>query len=217
MVQFQTFLKTEKGIDTIPLAPFFGNRFNILFHNAAGTYFLEEELKEFFERVLKENKLLSAVHQDLQVPTYLAACRAFGMVDKLITGPLWRIIAKEGHVLDMNVEYQKLKDCYKSWAVDASEFMKGDAVIFGDKVNINKDEIFECLFLSRDKDFDEMTKQCLEVIFSGSKVVTERLLGAHLDGGALSAKANDPQFRNETKSVAKSDVAPERDFGMLDF
>ena len=45
MIHFKTFLEQERNVHEIPLAPFFGNRFNILFHNAAGTYYLEEHLK----------------------------------------------------------------------------------------------------------------------------------------------------------------------------
>ena len=45
MIDFATFPMIESGLDCVPLAPFFGNRFNILFYNAAGTYCLEDELK----------------------------------------------------------------------------------------------------------------------------------------------------------------------------
>ena len=217
MVDFLTFLKTERGIDQVPLAPFLGNRFNILFYNAAGTYFLESDLKVFFDGVWKDNKLLSAVHQDLQVSSYMAACRALGMIDKLVTGPLWRSISKEGHVLDMNIEYQKLHDLFLSWGSDASPFMKGDVSIFGNNVEIHKDKIFDYVFSPRDEVFEDLTKQCLEVIFSGFLVVTKRLLGDHLKGGSLWQKGGDESFREETKSVGKSNVSAQRDFGMLDY
>ena len=42
----------ERVVDHVPLAPFLGNRFNVLFYNA-GTYFLEDHLKVFFLRELK--------------------------------------------------------------------------------------------------------------------------------------------------------------------
>ena len=46
--QFRSFLKT-KGIDHVPLAPFKGNRFNILFHNASGVSYLFDHLVELLE------------------------------------------------------------------------------------------------------------------------------------------------------------------------
>ena len=39
----------------------------MLFYYAVGTYFLKDSLKILFERVRKENQLLSAVYHDLQV------------------------------------------------------------------------------------------------------------------------------------------------------
>ena len=51
MVQFSTFMKHERGEEPIPLAPFLGSRFNILFYSGAGAYFLEDHLKVFFDRV----------------------------------------------------------------------------------------------------------------------------------------------------------------------
>ena len=168
MMQFQSFLMNETNVTNIPLALFFGNRFNILFYNAAGTFFLEKHLKVFFERYYKENKLLSAVHDDLQIPSFMAACRALGMIDKLVTGPLWRMIAKEGHILDMNTHYQRLFDCFTSWGNNASEFMTGNIYIFGEEVKLhNDDEIFKSLFEPKGKELDELTRQCLEVIFVG--------------------------------------------------
>ena len=48
MVDFATFLKTERALDHVPLAPFFGNRFNIFFYNAASTYFSGRSFEMFF-------------------------------------------------------------------------------------------------------------------------------------------------------------------------
>ena len=219
MVDFATFLKTERGLDHVPLAPFFGNRFNILFYNAAGTYFLEDHLKVFFERVRNENKLLSAVYYDLEVPSFMAACRALGMIDKLITGPLWRCIADEGHILDMSSQYQRLYDCFLLWSADASQFINGEVNIFGNEVKVHKDEVFEYLFLSGSEEFDELTKQCLELIFNGFLSVTKRLLKDHLkeEDGMLWEKQSNEEFREETKSMKKTNVCEERDFGMLDY
>ena len=68
MAQFATFIKqkqTETETVLIPLAPFIGNCFNILFYNGAGCYYLFDHLNEFFDVVKGENKLLSAVFHDL--------------------------------------------------------------------------------------------------------------------------------------------------------
>ena len=35
------------------------------------------------------NRLLQAVLSDLSVPKYIAGCKALGIIDKIVTGPLW--------------------------------------------------------------------------------------------------------------------------------
>ena len=47
---FRTFLK-EHNVDKIPLAHFVGNRFNVLFYDAAGIYYLRELMLRFIESV----------------------------------------------------------------------------------------------------------------------------------------------------------------------
>ena len=54
----------SKGVDYLPLATFRGNRLNILFHNAAGVFFLQDHLASFFEEYSTENSLLEAVAAD---------------------------------------------------------------------------------------------------------------------------------------------------------
>jgi len=103
----------------------------------------------------------------------------------------------------MNKYYQQLLECFKSWAMDATDFLKGNISVFGDDVAFSKDDIFAYLFAPRGNDCDSMRKQCLEIIFSGLSVVTERLLQDHLSGGILYNKLDDDCFVEETKSVSK--------------
>ena len=52
---------------SVPLKPFLGNRFNILFVNGLGVYCLYDKLLNFFKRIECNNKLLDAVYWDLEV------------------------------------------------------------------------------------------------------------------------------------------------------
>lgn len=50
-----------------------------------------------------KNQLLKAVSADLAVPEHLAGCKALGIINKVITGPLWRVLEdKDITILDMN-------------------------------------------------------------------------------------------------------------------
>ena len=119
---FYTFLCEEVGFSNVPFIPFKGNRFNVLFCNGGILYFLYNHLKHFFESVKDENKLLKAVHSDLQIKFYLCGCRALGLINKFVTGPLWRLLEFGIHILDMNKHYQKMSSLIFDLSVDAKEF-----------------------------------------------------------------------------------------------
>jgi E1A/CREB-binding protein len=69
--QFRTYLRS-RGIEKIPLAAFRGNRFNILFYDAAGIYFLKQHMFLYLTTSHGSlNQLLQAVLLDLQVPNTL--------------------------------------------------------------------------------------------------------------------------------------------------
>ena len=62
-----------------------------------------------------ENKLLKAVHSDLQIEPYLCGCRALGLINKSVTGPLWRFLESGIHILDMNKQYQKMSSLFLTY------------------------------------------------------------------------------------------------------
>ena len=92
-IYFAQYLRDE-GVNSMPLASFQGNRFNIIFYDAAGIYFLHEKLKVFLESYGAKNQLLTAVLADLYEPVFRAGCKALGLINKFITGPLWRILER---------------------------------------------------------------------------------------------------------------------------
>ena len=86
------------GFHALPLERFRGNRFNILFSNAARVYFLAPYVQEYLQGG-HQNRLLQSVKHDINVPEYLAGCKALGLVSELITKPLWGLIEnKNVHV-----------------------------------------------------------------------------------------------------------------------
>lgn len=58
-------------------------------------FYHRNHIKEFIEVYFNKedrNRLVSSVYNYVNNPVYLAGCRALGIIDKLLTGPLWRII-----------------------------------------------------------------------------------------------------------------------------
>ena len=79
------------------------------FYLVGCVYHLHNNITEFLSKVHgTPNKLLKAVHADVGVPVYIVGCRVLGLLNKLITAPLWRITEKEGHILDLCQTYTLL-------------------------------------------------------------------------------------------------------------
>ena len=107
-LQFSSYLK-RKGLAKNPLIHFRGNRFNA---NGARVYYLRDQISDFLQNVWgTPNRLLKAVLEDILIDNYMAGCKALGIIDKLITGPLWRLLElEETHILDIPEQYKKLQN-----------------------------------------------------------------------------------------------------------
>ena len=209
---FTTFLKSN-DVTRNPLAPFRGNRFNILFYDAGVVFYLSPLIKKFLLEVWQTpNKLLRAVLADVQVPEFLAGCKALGLVNKIITGPLWRIIeSKDESILDMNGRYRHLLKCLEAWAIDASTVVSCEAILFDD-FPPTSDAITKAL--ATPSVLDSTVEEILQVVFNSLTALVNRLLVDHLPGGVLDSPSE--ELHRETKSVPNSNTVSERDFAKLD-
>ena len=58
------------------------------------------------------NQLLRAVYSDIQVPEFLAGCRALGLINKKVTGLLQRVFeSSDISITEINDIYQSLVSC----------------------------------------------------------------------------------------------------------
>ena len=130
---FTAFLKSN-GVCRNPLASFRGNRFNIVFYDAGALFYIAPLVQQFFKEVWQTpNQLLKAVLADLSVHEYVAGCKALGIINKAVTGPLWRVLeCKEITILDMNQRFKTLLSCLNEWSGNASAVIAGEAVVFDD-------------------------------------------------------------------------------------
>ena len=193
---------------------FIGNRFNILFYNAAALYFHSDSIKNFLKSWPNPNNLLRAVLEDISNDLFLAECRALGIVDKIITGPLWRVIEKTKSILEMNPVLFKLKMKLSDFCKDASPVMSGSHVFdeFGGEVHDN--EVYQKLFEQTNEEFDIMTQQALEVIFHALLIILERQCTEQLPGGKYWCPED--SIVSSSKNVPTTNKASESDFAILD-
>ena len=212
MVTFEFFME-EQDICRLPIYQFLGNCFNIVFLNGAGIYYLFDYLVDFFNKIELDNKLLLAVHWDLKVLAYKVDCRALGLIEKQITGPLWRIMEKEKCVLNMLNHYQDLLFYFKKWVEDCSSFLINNETFCGGSF-ISEDKCFDSLNVQVSDEEQKMVKQCLEIIFGGFVIVSRRMLHSHLKEVVFATITE--ELKNEASSVSTKNAAAERDFAKLD-
>ena len=213
-VQFRAYLQT-KSVDKIPLAAFRGNRFNILLYDAAGVYSLKTHMLNYLTTAHGSlNLLLQAVLSNLQVPQYIAGCKALGIVDKLVTGPLWRHLRlSTTSVLNMSDVYTAMKEKFEEWGNNAQAVMEGCGHLL--REHENEDEVTKML-LTLTKN-DSMVQELLQLLFKSFVQTVQWLLIDYLPGGAYhSISDSDAAVIEETKSVPTTNVSPERDFSALD-
>lgn len=209
---FTAFLKSN-GVSQNPLASFRGNRFNIVFYDAGALFYIAPLVQKFFKEVWQTpNQLLKAVSADLSVREYVAGCKALGIINKVITGPLWRVLeCKDITILDMNQRFQTLVSCLNNWSVDATSVISGEAVIFDD-FPPSIDSIHASLFAP--SEYDAIVEEILCVLFSAFSSLLMRLVEDHLPGGRYDNI--DETLREESRSVPKTNTISERDFAQLD-
>jgi E1A/CREB-binding protein len=205
----------KEGVYKIPLAQFVGNRFNIIFYDAAGVYYLHDHMAAFIEKVhgKEANRLLQAVLADLKNPANIAGCRALGIIDKLVTGPLWRKLQESSaSVLHMSSVYSRAKNKFDVWSANSSCLLEGrDCLEDG---CIHEDNVWKAL-IEPSESTDVMTQELLQLLFGAFSKTTQRLLLDHLPGGMYNS-ITDSSLIEETVSVPTTNVAPERDFAVLD-
>lgn len=121
----------ENGLHSVPLQPFHGNRFNILFESSASLFFLHKHITQFLEGNQSNNLLKSVLH-DIQIPEFVAGVKALGLISRHLTGPLWSLLEnKDLHILDMNEKYLQLVIFLSDETNNIESFMAGNNLLWG--------------------------------------------------------------------------------------
>lgn len=211
-LQFSAYLK-RKGISKNPLIHFRGNRFNVIFANGARIYYLHHHISDFLKSWGTPNRLLQAVMEDINNPINIAGSKALGLIDKHITGPLWRLLESDIHVLDIPQHYLKLKNFFERCTEESiNQFMTGENIPFNSDL-VKKDNIWDALVSS--SNYDTVTRQMLLSIFKAFELLLNRIL-ADLHPVITAEKGSKPTVRQATACVPATNTISERDFAKLD-
>jgi len=105
-----------------------------------------------------------------------------GIIDKFLTGPLWRIIENVEHILDLNDTWLVFINSIELLSKDASELIDGK--IFYPEFT-KKDEVFNCLFNVENKELNILTIEALQIILINFLIIIEIQLSDCLPDGIL--------------------------------
>ncbi|CAC5388507.1 unnamed protein product [Mytilus coruscus] len=143
----------------------------------------------------------------------VAECKVLPLMSKIVTGPLWRLIEENNHVLEMNFYYEMLLDFFNANSKDATSFINCETFPFGEHL-INKDKYFDCLKVSNNL-VDTLAVQVAQTLFLSFYKLLKVAMQQQLPGGLFYEPS--PELTSETLSVLPHNKIPERAFGMLDF
>jgi hypothetical protein len=200
-----------KGINLPNFAPLKGNRFNIIFFNAEITYVCRSYLIEFLETIA-ENRLHKAVLDDLKEPIFLSEVKVLALIGKLITGPLWRLLESDVHVLDLNGYFRKLTQWLDATANDPTDFVAGESMPF-DRSLLHNDVVFQ-LLIEPNPECDAAAVPIASLALTALSGLLKRMCGDQLPGGKYYQP--DDELRAATVSVPLHNKTPESVFAILD-
>ena len=210
---FKSFLKGKSK--ELEIVSFRGNRFNILFYDAGALYYHWDDLYELLTSWPSPNRLLLAMKEDMDNEVHKAGVRSLGIIDKLITGPFWRLIEKKGSILEMNPHLLQMKNKLEVWGIDASPLLRGKSMFDPKDVELHRDKIWDQLFMQTENvSFDTLTQQALEMCMHSLLLVLERLSHDQLPGGKYFSPSD--SVKKIAKNVPKTNKISEADFAILD-
>lgn len=215
---FKSYLNQLETPVDLKLTTFHGHRINLLFSMGASVFYHRNDINNFIELYFNKedrNRLVKAVYSYVNNPVYLAGCRALGIIDKILTGPLWRIIENVHHILDLNDIWLVFKTSIELLSKDPTELIEGK--IFYPEFT-HKDEVFISLFNETDEELNLLTIEALQIILINFLIIIERQLSDCLPGGIFNENTDgvNKDLRSESKTVSTTNIVSERDFANLD-
>ena len=204
---------SENGVES-KLVEFIGNRFYTIFYNSAAVFYHKSHIPDFLFKWPSPNRLLQLVAKDIVEPVYLAGVRALGILDKIVTGPFFRLTETATSALELNPHLKRMQECVEQWSMDASPLLEGATPFDEDIVPIHRANIFDSLFQEQSVQLETLTQEALEIIFNSWIILFERKAQDPLLGGKYASLSSEQLA--QAVNVPATNMASERDFGVLD-
>ena len=206
---------SQKGEVNI-LEEFLHNRFNIVFYNSEAVFYLKDYIVDFLENVHGTSTTLhEAVLLDAKDHWCLAGAKALGILSKLITAPLWRVLEDDSiHIADVSDIYQVVVEFLRDVFThnNASSLRSGSSYPRIFEGRLNKDKVYDSLM--QVSPYDDLVDEILIHLCRDWCALLERLLADHLPGGQFAVMTDEK--RQCTESVVKHNKVAEEMFAQLD-
>ena len=195
------------------MVSFLHHRFNIIFVLGGAAYYHRDHLATFVNNLDGSNFLHESIRQDITNVVFLAANRALGIFNKMITGPLFRKLEDKVHIFSLNSMWGDLLKYLVANGTNATEMLSGNT--FFDNVLVTKDSIYEELFkTSANELLESLTRECLEVMCITCSIMVQSQLKDQLPGGKYYQPSE--EVLAETRNCPTTNVLSERDFAAYD-
>ena len=149
----KTFITSLLATEKIPIMNFRGNRFNLLFYNAAGSYILKQHIIHYLTSSKSSlNYVQHFILKALQNNTVLSILRSLGIICKLVTEPYWKFVEMESvSAIEMGPVYRRLLEFLQLGAKDPKLLLENKINLFCGPAT--QDEMYSSLFQSSSNRF----------------------------------------------------------------
>ncbi|XP_062621623.1 uncharacterized protein LOC134283186 [Saccostrea cucullata] len=208
----RVFLKSH-GTDKLPVMNVRGNRFNLCFYNAAGTFFMHQLLLQYLLSSRSSfNVVLNAIVTSLQSKVFLTILRALGFICKFITEPYWQKTLELWNITSINTVYQRLLYVLNVIHKNPSALLKREIKLFEGPDFYDPVSDFLCSMSLNDDLTCVFIKRCISVLIDKAK----KLFADFLEGGKYFNSCS-TEFFKECSSCSTNNITIERLMGQLDF
>ncbi len=211
--QWKDFMETKQENEY--LVSLRGERFNTVLVAAGALYYHIQKghLASFFDQCTISNKLTQCITNNIGVKIHIAALRSLGIMAKLVTSPLFRILEGDGHIFSLNHTWETICKRLEDFSMDAKPLLEEVNIVPG--ATINKDAVYHELFCDTgDDELDVLTLDCLRLLSCSSCILLTRQLEDQLPGGKYHLPSDD--IMSETAKAPLHNMLTERDFAHLD-
>ena len=143
----------------------------------------------------------------------MASSRPLGIMEKLVTGSLFRHVIAAGHIFALNQMWESLFIFLQLRAENSSELLDGKT-IFDDSL-VTKDKMYEALFQETGNALlDSLTQECFEIMCCSCSLMVKHQLKHQLSGGKYYKPTK--EIMSDLKHCPTTNIVSERDFATYD-